>query len=225
MALFPNFEDVVTQDWLKSAFENGTFDSDHGSSLTELCYEVKDNALLKNISIPEELKFVPDYEWHEHPFYQEKIFEHLQKEYGHICNQIQKSEFLTIYRKMNVDQKFIDNLSKNHPIEIGVYYSEDQYQDVDYWKKDEKEFDIRLKCEVKRKFVNWIDTFRMRMDYMTGGSEEEIRLVEFSPVHVIGWAGADDDLNDVMTDIKRWHSSGKAGQSPKNKEKENILEF
>jgi hypothetical protein len=93
-----------------------------------------------------------------------------------------------IYRSMYVPKVWIDGLGTKqpNPINLGIYWTNGRphsYAVTMY--SHENDVEIILSTSMDSVTVDWQHTFESRFDWINGDEEEEIQLVQSSPIHNI----------------------------------------
>lgn len=130
----------------------------------------------------------------------ESKFEDVKYDIGHIT----KGGWITIYRKMTVDPKWLNNLKRNK--HLGIFWSWDKHAAEAHWGSFGKGHrEITLISRVKEIHIDWVDTFQLNISPSTGEEEREIRLFKNTPIKLIAvWVeGENMDISEIEDKVFR----------------------
>lgn len=102
------------------------------------------------------------------------LYDRYEEAYTNIYNKIKSDNTIDIWRKMTVDQEWLERLpySGKH---LGIYWSWDERAAEAHWGQWDKQ-KILIKSSVREEYINWHDTIMLNMDISLGEEEKEIRL-------------------------------------------------
>lgn len=86
-----------------------------------------------------------------------------------------------IHRTISVTQQWIDQLVTVDPVTVGVFFSE---KTLDVQGGARGDIDITLTTTMAGCTVDWVETYRSRVDYQNGDYEQEIQLKKGTPIAV-----------------------------------------
>jgi hypothetical protein len=110
----------------------------------------------------------------------ESKFEEVKYDIGYIT----KNGWITIYREMTVDPRWLNNLKRNK--RLGIYWSWDKHAAEAHWGSFGKGHrSILLVSQVKEIHVDWVDTFKLNIHPSLGEEEKEIRLFKNTPIKLL----------------------------------------
>jgi len=90
-------------------------------------------------------------------------------------------ETITLWRKMTVDDKWIQNL-KTTGKRLGKYWSYVEDAAEAHWGKAGKE--ITLQTSVREEYIDWNQTIEANINPQTGEDEKEITLFKNTPIKI-----------------------------------------
>jgi len=101
-----------------------------------------------------------------------------------IKQELTVNDTLILYRKMKVDENWLENLEEGN--RLGIYWSwEEQVAEPHHgYDLKNKDLDVLLVSEIKEEYVDWINTIRLNIQ-PTSEEEKEIRLFKNTPIKLI----------------------------------------
>jgi hypothetical protein len=88
-----------------------------------------------------------------------------------------------LWRKMMIDEDWLND--KDGPIKLGRYWSWNRESSGSYASEMNTGNEVLLEAIVSTKYIDWIGTIRAGLDPFHWGEENEIRLLDGSPVNLI----------------------------------------
>jgi hypothetical protein len=106
---------------------------------------------------------------------------------------------INIWRKMTVDQKWIDQLlnPKISGQRVGRYWSFEEDAAEAHW-GNFNDLEIKLYSRIPEQYVDWTQTIEANIDLSIGDDEKEITLFKNTPIKILGL-----EVNNKPIDISK----------------------
>lgn len=136
--------------------------------------------------------------------FEEYLKDTLIREFENFYNSIDdliNNDKLKIYRKMTVDENWIDHL-KLQGKRLGEYWSWERESAESHWGDSSKKCEVCIESEINEKYVNWDYTIWMNT-HPNYSEEKEIRLFKNTPIIIksIEMDGEIIDISDIKNKI------------------------
>jgi hypothetical protein len=165
-----NFDRVLTDTFLRKFLEDVLI-LDYFSNLYKSELELDSDYKIN----PEDSKFIS--------WLKEELLFRLDIIKQTILEQIRKDNTLKLWRKMMVPSNWLSESDRN--IKLGKYWTWDKDSAGSYASDMSKGNEVLLEALVESDYIDWIGTFRASLDPLHWGEEQEIRLIEDSPINLI----------------------------------------
>lgn len=179
----PMFEDVVTDAWLDEVIQCGEWDPEHGSDVQRLVDDILDGQAapcpptclgMDSIDALDQ----PEMKIAIRTFLKDRYENYIAPAFYNVRND------LTVKRMMYVDTDWTAQVNEGNAT-IGNYWGFPLDEDANYWmEKKNGQVLVLLTARLPVSSVDWIATFRQRMDYIFGDEENEIRTFPNSQVQL-----------------------------------------
>ena len=101
-----------------------------------------------------------------------------------IKQQLTNKDTLILYRKMIVEQNWLENLKEGNRLGIYLSWEKEAAEPHHGYNQENKNVDLLLVIEIKEEYVDWINTIRLNIQ-PTSEEEKEIRLFKNTPIKLI----------------------------------------
>ena len=101
-----------------------------------------------------------------------------------ITDLIENNE-LILYRKMTVDNDWIEKLNNNQVKRLGTYWSYEEDAAEAHWGYTNSKDELLLVGKININYIDWAQTFSANLYLSTGEEEKEITLFKNTPIEIL----------------------------------------
>lgn len=190
------FEDVVTDEWVRHAFDRGNWDPEHGSDVWRWIDALCEDDLGPTFHVPPHLAEADLSDMLDDPEFHDLVMRWMRLRYDHAVRELLQEDLSHLGRRLTCDEDWTAGILQGSET-LGVFFGTLPLDDGEFWTDPDKPVEVYAEVAVEPGVVDWIATIRARMDYVYGDEEREVRLLEESEVEILVLEADDREVREA----------------------------